>query len=38
MRPELHGRSSRQGQTYPSVEQDLIALGFDGAFAGTYLE
>ncbi|MEV4864583.1 hypothetical protein [Streptomyces ossamyceticus] len=26
------------GTTYPSVEQGLIALGFDGAFAGTYLE
>ena len=26
------------GTTYPSVGQGLIALGFDGAFAGTYLE
>lgn len=26
------------GTTYPSVEQGLAALGFDGAFAGTYLE
>ncbi|MFH9744577.1 hypothetical protein ACH4MN_09045 [Streptomyces anulatus] len=25
------------GTTYPSVEQGLIALGFDGAFAGAYL-
>ncbi|MFD7121056.1 hypothetical protein ACFWAA_29045 [Streptomyces sp. NPDC059922] len=25
------------GTTYPSVEQGLAALGFDGAFAGTYL-
>ncbi|MFF0449004.1 hypothetical protein ACFYT4_21785 [Streptomyces sp. NPDC004609] len=24
--------------TFPSVEQGLAALGFDGAFAGTYLE
>ncbi|NEA56609.1 hypothetical protein G3I60_21335 [Streptomyces sp. SID13666] len=24
--------------TYPSVEQALIGLGFDGAFAGAYLE
>ncbi|AEN10820.1 hypothetical protein K373_02113 [Streptomyces sp. DvalAA-21] len=23
---------------YPSIEQALTALGFDGAFAGTYLE
>ncbi|WP_405985709.1 hypothetical protein [Streptomyces sp. NBC_00872] len=23
---------------YPSLEQGLIAMGFDGAFAGTYLE
>ncbi|RSS46239.1 hypothetical protein [Streptomyces sp. WAC08241] len=26
------------GTTYPSVEEGLVALGFDGAFAGTYLE
>ncbi|MGV4927615.1 hypothetical protein K2224_28875 (plasmid) [Streptomyces sp. BHT-5-2] len=26
------------GTTYPSVEQGLTALGFDGAFAGTYLD
>lgn len=26
------------GTTYPSVEQGLAALGFDGAFVGTYLE
>ena len=26
------------GTTYPSVEQGLAALGFDGAFAGIYLE
>jgi hypothetical protein len=26
------------GTTYPSVEQGLAALGFDGAFAGTYLD
>lgn len=26
------------GTTYASVEQGLAALGFDGAFAGTYLE
>ncbi|MCX5449846.1 hypothetical protein [Streptomyces nigrescens] len=26
------------GTTYPSVEQGLAALGFDGAFAGTYFE
>ncbi|MFI2031667.1 hypothetical protein [Streptomyces buecherae] len=25
------------GTIYPSVEQGLTALGFDGAFAGTYL-
>jgi hypothetical protein len=25
------------GTTYPSVEQGLAALGFDGAFAGIYL-
>lgn len=25
------------GTTYPSVEQGLTALGFDGAFAGAYL-
>ncbi|MEW2434143.1 hypothetical protein AB0952_08170 [Streptomyces caniferus] len=25
-------------RTYPSVEEGLAALGFDGAFAGTYLE
>ncbi|MYV66654.1 hypothetical protein GT043_12060 [Streptomyces sp. SID2131] len=25
------------GTTYPSVEEGLVALGFDGAFAGTYL-
>ena len=25
------------GTTYPSVEQGLAALGFDGAFVGTYL-
>lgn len=24
--------------TYPSVDQGLAALGFDGAFAGTYLD
>ncbi|MFB6839786.1 hypothetical protein [Streptomyces sp. NPDC056361] len=29
---------SPQGTTYPSVEQGLIALGFDGVFAGAYLE
>ncbi|MFE7124942.1 hypothetical protein [Streptomyces sp. NPDC057617] len=27
-----------QRTIYPSVEQGLIAMGFDGAFAGTYLE
>ncbi|NHI05766.1 hypothetical protein STPH2_1129 [Streptomyces sp. KO7888] len=27
-----------QGTTYPSVEAGLAALGFDGAFAGIYLE
>ncbi|MFJ3283075.1 hypothetical protein [Streptomyces halstedii] len=26
------------GTTYPSVEAGLTALGFDGAFAGIYLE
>ncbi|MER5613924.1 hypothetical protein [Streptomyces sp. NPDC002215] len=26
------------GTVYPSVEQGLAALGFDGAFTGTYLE
>jgi hypothetical protein len=26
------------GTTYPSLEQGLAALGFDGAFAGTYLD
>ncbi|MFH9734386.1 hypothetical protein [Streptomyces sp. NPDC017260] len=26
------------GTTYPSVEAGLFALGFDGVFAGTYLE
>lgn len=26
------------GTTYPSVEQGLAALGFDGAFVGVYLE
>ncbi|MFE5735459.1 hypothetical protein ACFQ7A_31735 [Streptomyces sp. NPDC056528] len=26
------------GTTYPSVEEGLVALGFDGAFAGIYLE
>ncbi|WP_411088859.1 hypothetical protein [Streptomyces sp. 061-3] len=26
------------GTTYPSVEQGLAALGFDGAFAGAYLD
>ncbi|MGW5114323.1 hypothetical protein ACWEQ8_02535 [Streptomyces noursei] len=26
------------GTTYPIVEQGLAALGFDGAFAGTYLD
>jgi hypothetical protein len=26
------------GTTYPSVEQGLAALGFDGTFAGTYLD
>jgi hypothetical protein len=26
------------GTTYPSVEQALLALGFDGSFAGIYLE
>ncbi|WP_372352309.1 hypothetical protein [Streptomyces sp. KL116D] len=26
------------GTTYPSVDAGLVALGFDGAFAGTYLE
>ncbi|MDT0467592.1 hypothetical protein [Streptomyces gibsoniae] len=26
------------GTTYPSIEQGLAALGFDGAFAGTYLD
>ncbi|MFD9292731.1 hypothetical protein ACFWBV_31555 [Streptomyces sp. NPDC060030] len=26
------------GTTYPSVEEGLIALGFDGVFAGIYLE
>ncbi|MFF2728798.1 hypothetical protein ACFVS9_12970 [Streptomyces sp. NPDC058008] len=26
------------GTTYPSVEEGLAALGFDGVFAGTYLE
>ncbi|MGV9939655.1 hypothetical protein [Streptomyces sp. NPDC003401] len=26
------------GTTYPSIEQGLIALGFDGVFAGIYLE
>lgn len=26
------------GTTYPSVEAGLAALGFDGVFAGTYLE
>ncbi|WP_260640630.1 hypothetical protein [Streptomyces angustmyceticus] len=25
-------------RTYPSVEQGLAALGFDGAFTGTYLD
>ncbi|MFJ5938584.1 hypothetical protein [Streptomyces sp. NPDC093071] len=25
------------GTTYPSVEEGLVALGFDGAFAGVYL-
>ncbi|WP_433855487.1 hypothetical protein [Streptomyces kronopolitis] len=25
-------------RTYPSIEQGLAALGFDGAFAGTYLD
>ncbi|GAA2535278.1 MULTISPECIES: hypothetical protein [Streptomyces] len=25
------------GTAYPSIEQGLIALGFDGVFAGTYL-
>lgn len=29
--------ASSYGTTYPTVEQGLIALGFDGAFAGTYL-
>ncbi|OSP41626.1 hypothetical protein B7767_20180 [Streptomyces sp. 13-12-16] len=26
------------GTTYPSVEAGLVALGFDGVFAGIYLE
>ncbi|MFJ8860531.1 hypothetical protein ACIRD8_19125 [Streptomyces sp. NPDC102451] len=26
------------GTTYPSVEQALVALGFDGAFTGIYLD
>lgn len=26
------------GTTYPSVEQIIAVLGFDGAFAGTYLD
>lgn len=26
------------GPTYPSAEQGLIALGFDGVFVGVYLE
>ncbi|WP_185994203.1 hypothetical protein [Streptomyces benahoarensis] len=26
------------GTTYPSVEHGLAALGFDGAFTGTYLD
>ncbi|QPK50880.1 hypothetical protein H4W23_35245 [Streptomyces gardneri] len=30
--------ASPYGTTYPTVEQGLIALGFDGAFAGTYLD
>lgn len=25
-------------RTYPSLEEGLAALGFDGAFAGTYLD
>ncbi|WP_406080490.1 hypothetical protein OG468_08645 [Streptomyces zaomyceticus] len=30
--------ASPYGTTYPTVEEGLAALGFDGAFAGTYLE
>lgn len=26
------------GTTYPSVEEGLVSLGFDGVFAGIYLE
>ncbi|MFF3973222.1 hypothetical protein ACFYZ6_25650 [Streptomyces rubiginosohelvolus] len=30
--------ASPYGTTYPSVEEGLVALGFDGTFAGIYLE
>lgn len=30
--------ASPYGTTYPTVEEGLAALGFDGVFAGTYLE
>ncbi|MFC8015227.1 hypothetical protein [Streptomyces cinereoruber] len=30
--------ASPYGMTYPTVEQGLAALGFDGVLAGTYLE
>ncbi|MGC4998502.1 hypothetical protein [Streptomyces sp. DT195] len=30
--------ASPYGTTYPSVEAGLVALGFDGVFAGIYLE
>ncbi len=30
--------ASSYGTTYPTVEEGLAALGFDGVFAGTYLE
>ncbi|MFE3860258.1 hypothetical protein ACFXPT_07460 [Streptomyces goshikiensis] len=29
--------ASPYGTTYPSVEEGLVALGFDGVFAGIYL-
>ncbi|MEU2894220.1 hypothetical protein EQK42_07150 [Streptomyces albidoflavus] len=30
--------ASPYGRTYPSFEEGLIALGFDGVFAGAYLD
>jgi hypothetical protein len=30
--------ASPYGTTYPTVDEGLSALGFDGVFAGAYLE